>query len=114
MFTQAEYINGWLVYCGGALIGLGCWWYLLKKLPLGPLRPPLLGAMIGLLFMPWQTDIDSGFFAPAWLIAGSEGFFEQADAFWRAGTPMLVAVAAGLILVTGLQLARHILRRNDS
>ena len=106
MFTDANYMNGWLIYGAGALVGFLCWWYMLSKLPLRPLRPILLGAMAGLLFMPWYVSPDSAFMAPAWLVAGSEGFFDGAENFWRAGTPMLMAIVIGAVLGLIIQLIR--------
>ena len=92
MFTASEHLHGWLVYGGGAVLGLLCWWYLLIKLPVKPIRSLLFGAMVGALCMPWPTEDGGQFFAPAWLIAGSDGLFDGADAFWRAGTPLLMAI----------------------
>lgn len=107
MFTQAEYINGWLAYTAAAIICFWCWWYMVSKLPLKPLRPVLWGGMLGLLAMPWTVSPDTDYLAPAWLIAGSDGFFESLDAFWRAGTPLIAAVVvmATLALVAQIMWA---------
>jgi NADH:ubiquinone oxidoreductase subunit 6 (subunit J) len=104
MFTQAEYINGWLAYAGAVIVCYWCWWYMLSKLPIKPLRPVLLGAMAGLLFMPWSVDPAMSYLAPAWLIAGSDGLFEGAAKFWRAGAPLLVAVVASIIVALIIQI----------
>ena len=40
----------------------------------------------------------NAFLAPAWLIAGSEGLFDGAENFWRAGRPLLMAMAAARLL----------------
>ncbi|WP_053981994.1 hypothetical protein [Marinagarivorans algicola] len=104
MFSESEYINGWLVYGMGVIIGLWCWWYLMYKLPLKYLRPALFGAMTAMLVMPWPTSDGSAFLAPAWIIAGAEGVFEGVEAFWRAGIPMLIAVAAGTMMGVVLQI----------
>ena len=100
MFTQAEYINGWLAYVAAAIVCYWCFWYFLSKLPVKPLRPVLLGAMAGLLFIPWTVEPNHPFLAPAWLIAGSDGAFEGLEAFWRAGKPLLFGV--GLLACLGL------------
>lgn len=114
MFTQAEYLNGWLIYTLAALVGLACWWYLLTTLPGRFLRLPLLGLMAGVLLMPWFSGADSSFLAPAWLIAGSEGLFEGKDAFWRAGTPLLIAIGGGLALGIFAELFRSLRGRNTT
>lgn len=103
MFSEGEYINGWLAYSAGVIVGLWCWWYLVYKLPLKYLRPALFGAMAGLLMMPFPTAEGSHFLAPAWIIAGAEGVFEGGEAFWRAGTPMLIAIAVGVVAAIVMQ-----------
>lgn len=105
MFTASEHLHGWLVYGGGAVLGLLCWWYLLIKLPVKPIRSLLFGAMVGALCMPWPTEDGGQFFAPAWLIAGSDGLFDGADAFWRAGTPLLMAIAGAAMVALIMQIA---------
>lgn len=114
MFTQTEYLQGWLVYGVAALVGLACWWYLLTKIPGRFLRLPLLGVMAALLLMPWFSAEDSHFLAPAWLIAGSEGLFEGPEAFWRAGKPLLVALAAGLTVGVIAEIIRSLKGRNTT
>lgn len=104
MFTQAEYINGWLAYGCAVIVCYWCWWYMLSKLPIKPFRPILLGAMAGLLLMPWTADPQLSYLAPAWLIAGSDGFFEGPAQFWRAGAPLLVALVASMILALIIQI----------
>ena len=104
MFTASEHLQGWLAYGVGATLGLICWWYLLSKLPLKPLKPVLLGVMVGLLGMPWTTDVGSEFYAPAWLIAGSDGLFEAPEAFWRAGTPLLMAMGVAAVIALIIQI----------
>lgn len=114
MFTQTEYINGWLVYSLAAIVGLGCWWYLLTTIPGRFIRLPLLGVMAGLLLMPWFSAEDSQFLAPAWLIAGSEGFFEGPGAFWRAGKPLLIAIGFGFAIGVIAQVIRSLKGRNTT
>lgn len=92
MFSEVEYLNGWLAYNVGAIVGLACWFYLIRKLPVKLIKAALFGAMLGLLIMPWPIAEESEYLAPAWIIAGAEGVFEGLEAFWRAGQPMLLAV----------------------
>lgn len=95
MFSHAEYINGWLVYGLGVFIGLACWYYLIRKLPIKSIKSVLFGVMVGMLTMPWPTKQDGDSLAPAWIIAGAEGIFDGAEAFYRAGVPMLLAMLCG-------------------
>lgn len=107
MFTEADYLNGWLAYGAGAIVGLWCWWYMLSKLPIKPLRPVLVGIMVGFLLMPWYTSAGSDFLAPAWLVAASEGLFDGPEHFWRAGSPLIVATVIAALLGFVVQVAAH-------
>ncbi len=104
MFSEADYINGWLAYGVGAIVGLWCWWYLLSKLPIRPLRPFLVGAMAGFLCMPWYSAENYHFLAPAWVVAASEGLFDGPEYFWRAGTPLIIAIVVMAVLGVVLQI----------
>lgn len=109
MFSETDYVNGWLIYSIGAIVGLWCWWYLLSKLPISPLRPLLVGAMAGLLFMPWYSADNYHFMAPAWVVAASEGLFDGPEYFWRAGIPLIIAVVAMAVLGVVLQILFRLL-----
>ena len=114
MFSESEYMNGWMVYSIGVIIGLWCWWYLLYKLPLKHLRPALFGAMAAMLIMPWPAMESSNFLAPAWIIATAEGVFEGLESFWRAGAPALTAIIFGAISGLLLQCAYWFVRGKNS
>ena len=105
MFTETDALHGWLVYGAAAFIGLICWWFLLKVLPLKPLRPVLMTAMAALLLTPWSVADGNPFLAPAWLIAGSEGLFDGMEFFWRAGKPLLMIIAAAAAVALVAQIA---------
>lgn len=106
MYTQQEYLYGWLFYLLGVLIMMGCGWWLTRNLRITILRQMLRMGFLALFIVPWYADPELPYLAPAWIIAGFEGVFEGDGAFWRAGTPMLVAVALALISVVGWNIFR--------
>jgi len=102
MYTQEEYLYGWLLYLAGVALLMGCGWLLTARLRWKPLRQVLRLLAAVLLLVPWYANPDMAYLAPAWIIAGFEGVFE--DNFWRAGGPLLSALAVGLISVVVVQL----------
>lgn len=101
MYTQEEYLYGWLFYLLGVVIILGCGWWLTASIRFRELRQLLRLAAVVTFLVPWYASPDMDYLAPAWLIATFEGIFEGGDAFWRAGMPLLVtlAVAIGIALI---------------
>lgn len=107
MYTQAEYLYGWLIYLLGVAIIMGCGWLWTARLRSGDLRLLLRLGVLVFLIVPWHVSPEDDSLAPAWIMAAFEGIFEGGEAFWRAGTPLLAALA----LVLGLTLVVQIIRR---
>lgn len=109
MFTPEDYWYGWLLYIAGGLVFFGCWWYLTAKIRYAPVRLLLRVIAVITMFVPWYANPDMGYLAPAVLIAGMEGIFDGDGAFWRAGTPLLVALGIGVTasLIYSLVLPRR-------
>lgn len=99
MYTQEDYLYGWLFYGLGALVLILCGWLLTARIGWTPLRNMIRLLAIVTLIAPWYATTDMTYLAPAWIIAAFEGIFE--DNFWRAGGPLLsalaVAFAVGLV-----------------
>lgn len=97
MFTQEEYFWAWAFYLCGAFIFLSVLWFFSGKIT--RLEPKYLIRVVPAVFLlvPWYSEGDSGYLSPAWLISGIEGAFEGSEAFWRAGTPLIVALLSALI-----------------
>jgi hypothetical protein len=91
MYTQEEYLYGWLAYLAGVLILVLCGWIITAKIPWGWLRGLIRSLAIVTLLVPWYADAEMTYLAPAWIIAAFEGIFE--DNFLRAGGPLLSALA---------------------
>lgn len=106
MYTQDEYFYGWLFYLLGVSILMGCGWLLTTRIPFRELRSLIRWIAAVTLLVPWYAAPDVEYLAPAWLIAAFEGVFEGGDAFWRAGKPLLIAlaVAVGMFLVLQISL----------
>lgn len=98
MYTQQEYLYGWLFYLLGVVIILGCGWWLTSAIRLKELRQWLRVSAVVTFLVPWYASADLDYLAPAWLIASFEGIFEGGQAFWRAGAAWLYALAGALLL----------------
>lgn len=101
MYTQDEYLYGWLFYLLGVVIILGCGWWLTSVIRFKELRQLIRLSAVVTFLVPWYADPEMSYLAPAWLIATFEGIFEGEGAFWRAGTPWLstLAVAVGIAVL---------------
>lgn len=91
MYTQEEYLYGWLIYLLGAAVLILCGWLVTAKIPWGGFRGIVRLLAIVTLLVPWYANGDMTYLAPAWIIAAFEGIFD--GNFWRAGGPLLSALA---------------------
>lgn len=111
MYTQQEYLYGWLFYLLGVVIILGCGWWLTSAIRFKELRQWLRVSAVVTFLVPWYASADLEYFAPAWLIAAFEGIFESPEAFWRAGMPWLCALAVALGLTVIWQVTARVRAR---
>lgn len=109
MYTQEEYLYGWLLYIAGAVILMGCAWVLTARIGWKSVRQLTRLLITVALLVPWYADADMTYLAPAWVIAGFEGAFD--NNFWRAGGPLLSALAVALIIGLVLQLLLRLVNR---
>lgn len=106
MFTPEEYFKAWLMYLGGVVLMMACWWYLTHFVRWREVRQ-LARVIVGvLLIVPWHTDPNGGYMAPAFIVAVVDALTLGADAFWRAGTPLLIVLIGAIILSLGWHLWR--------
>jgi hypothetical protein len=110
MYTYNDYFYGWLVYVAAALILILCAWWLTSGLRWREPRQLLRLMVTVTLLLPWYTDADMKFFAPAWVMAVFEWVFEHN--FWRAGGPLLMALIAAVALAMVLQLSLRYIGRS--
>lgn len=111
MYTQEEYLYGWLFYLLGVLVIMACGWWITRNISTNWVRQILRLGAFAFFTVPWYASPEMEFLAPAWIIAGFEGVFDGGEAFWRAGAPLLSAVAVACVLVLGWQLVRKALGR---
>lgn len=110
MFTEEEYVKAWMFYTLGAAILLSAWWFATVKLPWRELKLTLrLGAAVFFLF-PWSTgpvgSEGEGYLSPAWIIVAFETLLDGTQAFWRAGGPLLTALAISILVSLGYYVAQ--------
>ena len=98
MMTEGEYLYAWLFYLAGALILVGCWWYLIRKLPWTWLKYTSILLLTVTFTVPWFSDTNEIYLAPALIVSLVELLFEGKDAFWRAGLPLVMAMVLSLLL----------------
>ncbi|TVZ39676.1 hypothetical protein P886_4083 [Alteromonadaceae bacterium 2753L.S.0a.02] len=111
MMTSAEYTYAWIYYIVGCFILIGCWWYLTRPIPWAEVRHVLRLIVAVVLLVPWYSNTQQDYLSPALLIAAVEALFDGADAFWRAGTPLLVATALAVSLSALAYTARWMIMR---
>lgn len=112
MYTEQEYLYGWLFYGAGAVLIWGAGFVLTGRIAWWRVRLVLLVALAALLAVPWYSGDDSRYLAPAWVIAGLEALFDGPEAFWRAGRPLLAGVGLAVVLTSlGLAVAWLLGRR---
>lgn len=107
MYTQEEYLYGWLFYLMGVAVLMACTWWLTWKWRSALVRQLFCSSVLVLLIVPWYTSAELDFLAPAWIIAGFEGVFEGNGAFWRAGAPLLSCLALSSFAVALWHLGRR-------
>lgn len=107
MTTSFDY--AWLIYIIASLIVLGCWWFLIRKIPLREAQTLSLVSIAVILLFPWMVLEGEGW-APAWLMVGMEVFSQGPAGFGRAGVPLLIALILALVISTGIGIALNIRR----
>lgn len=110
MYTHDEYFYGWLLYLAGVALMMGCGWYFTSGIRIRPLKILIRVAAAVFFLVPWYSSSDLDYLAPAWLIASFEGVLGGETSFWRAGAPLLTAVALAstltLLIIAGLHFLR--------
>lgn len=101
MFTPEEYMKAWLMYLAGAVLMIACWWYLTHFMRWRELKQLSRIAVVVLLVVPWFTDANGSYLAPAIIIALVDSLTHGGEAFWRAGTPLLIALIVSFALSLG-------------
>lgn len=96
MFSQQEHFTAWLYYLLGSGLFLLAWWWLCGRIAWGEVRVVARVVVTVIVLTPWYSLDDQVFLAPAWLIAGVEALAFGSDAFWRAGYPLVLALALSL------------------
>lgn len=111
MFTTEDYLYGWLLYILGGSVFFACWWYLTRKIKTIEIRAILRVGCLVVMFTPWYASPDMDYLAPAVIIAAIEGIFD--GNFWRAGAPLLTALAIGIAAALIYSITRRLAWRRS-
>lgn len=103
MLTQQEYLWAWLAYLLGAVACMAVFWVMTKNIPWRELRDVLRITAGVFMLVPWYSGEESAYLAPAWIASLLEGVFDGHEAFWRAGTPLMVSLVLALCLSSAAQ-----------
>ena len=114
MFTQDEYLWGWIYYLIGASLVYFCFWMLTRNVPWREPKHILRIVVFVILYMPWYSDTQYIYLSPAWLIGAIEAVFDGSDAFWRAGTPLIIGVVVALTLSLSWSVGRWYLKNKGA
>ena len=98
MFSQEEYQTAWFVYIGSSVLVLLCWWWLVSKIPGKEIRHLLRLIPLLILVVPAPTSEEHDFLSPAWFTSIADILMSGTKAFWRAGLPVIVVLAVGILL----------------
>ncbi|WP_188150697.1 hypothetical protein [Teredinibacter waterburyi] len=112
MMTETEYLYGWGYYLLGAILLIGCWWFLTAKIRATEVRQLLRVIVPVAILTPWYTNAEQPYLSPALLISIVETLVDGGQAFWRAGTPLIFAVLVSLLCSGLYQGIRWYLQRN--
>ena len=78
-----------------------CWWYLSRLIKWREIRHLSRVVVAVSLLTPWYSDVNYEYLAPAFIISTVEGITNGGQAFWRAGTPLLIALIFAVALSLG-------------
>ncbi|WP_075188074.1 hypothetical protein [Teredinibacter haidensis] len=110
MMTETEYLYAWIYYLLGAGLLIACWWYITRRVPWPEVRHLARLVVAVAIVVPWYTNTQQGYLSPAILIAIIEALFEGGSAFWRAGLPLLSAMAVAVTLSSVFFVSRWVIR----
>jgi len=109
--TSESYALAWFIY---VLAGLGLfafWCWLTSGLQSRTVKLALRALMFVMIMFPFNVGGGYGELAPGFLMLLLETVFEGGDAFFRVGTPLLMALAATFIILVAVELITLRLRR---
>jgi len=109
--TSESYAIAWFVYVLGGLGLFAFWCWLTSGLSNRTAKLTLRALMFVMIMFPF--NIGGGFdeLAPGFLMLLLETVFEGEDAFYRVGTPLMMALAATFVVLAAVELIIQRLRR---
>lgn len=114
MYTEQDYLYGWVFYLLGVALVMLCGWILTVRIKWPVIRHLLRLTVASILLVPWYASNELDYLAPAWLIAVFEGVFEGGEAFWRAGSAVVGAVILVWVVYAVAATGAWYVRRNTT
>ncbi len=105
MFTEEQYLLAWAYYGLGAVILFLGWWFLTKGIQRKELRILLRLIVLVCLLVPAKTTSEGEYLSPAWLASVFDALMYGPEAFWRAGTPLIISLLVAIAGSCALSLA---------
>ena len=96
MFTEEQYLLAWVYYAFGAAVLMLGWWFLTKPIQRKEMRVLLRLIVAVSLVVPAKTQSEGEYLSPAWLASVFDALMYGPQAFWRAGTPLIVILCVSI------------------
>jgi len=90
--TENEYMWAWVIYLAAVAVLYAVFWYFTGKIRWSEPKQLLRVVLPVFLLVPWISDPQYDFLAPAWIISVSDMLLNGVDAFWRAGLALVLAL----------------------
>ena len=110
--TSTQYILGWVIYLAGATGCILSLWLIAKSWPTR-IKRLLCFSLATLLYLPWWTNPDQHWFAPAFLTSIYDGLGQGPEAMQRAGFVVAAALAASVVIALVLPVKQNETSHND-
>jgi len=112
--TSESYVIAWLAYVLGGFGLFAFWCWVTSGLSNRMVKLALRSLMFVMIMFPFNIGGGYSELAPGFLMLLLETVFEGGDAFFRVGTPLLMALAATFIVLVGVELVTLHLRRKTA
>lgn len=115
MYMNSEsYALAWFAYAAGGMGLFAFWCWMTSGLSSRMTKLTLRSLMFVMIMFPFNIGGGYAELAPGFLMMLLETIFEGGDAFFRVGTPLMMALAATFIVLVLIELVAQHLRRKTA